>query len=578
MKLVHTYNQVLNPETGNNLAKEFPRKLSQLLNDCGFITESGTSAGNVMPQNNSQVVAGRWEPVANNQASDVPMLTANGTYIKMGNTVILNFTIAYQTSSAVEELAISGLPFAPKYMRSWRGGSGYIQGFANQSTHSFAGWLVDKTGVIHARGFAYADGSMSKIKVGASGWVDATGIIMYDVADKDMPIKSINHRGYSAIAPENTIPAYIKSAERGYKYVECDVAFTKDDVAVLLHDDTIDRTSNGAGRIEQLMYNDLLDLDFGYSDAFGNQYKGTKIPSMDEFLACCKSYELHPYIEFKSGGSYTERQIQKVVDLVVANGMINNCSFISFNLTYLGYVRDYCPTARLGYLANTLVDNDFGTWQQRLNSLRTENNDVFFDVRHDLVPDVIDYCKTNLYPIEIWTVNDEDVIKNMDSYISGVTSDNLIVDDVLNLDGTFEAPNLSDSNILHYIPRSGFSQRALSSSYPYQATQTKFDSETKRLSYVGAAIVVPANTAIRLEIDGRVPLNCACWQITSSGVNKINTNGAFTSGDIIDSSWQTNGYELTTNDDCKYLWLNVRRQDNAAITLADINWFKITKV
>lgn len=74
------------------------------------------------------------------------------------------------------------------------------------------------------------------------------------VVNYDSNVKAINHRGYSAIAPENTIPAYIMSKKMGFTYVECDVSFTSDGVAVLLHDNTIDRTSDGSGAISGLTY------------------------------------------------------------------------------------------------------------------------------------------------------------------------------------------------------------------------------------------------------------------------------------------------------------------------------------
>ena len=57
--------------------------------------------------------------------------------------------------------------------------------------------------------------------------------------------RAINHRGYSIEAPENTLPAYILSAKKGFRSVECDIAFTKDSVPVLLHDETIDSIYSG---------------------------------------------------------------------------------------------------------------------------------------------------------------------------------------------------------------------------------------------------------------------------------------------------------------------------------------------
>ena len=96
----------------------------------------------------------------------------------------------------------------------------------------------------------------------------------------DLNVKAINHRGYSYESPENTIPAYIMSKDKGFTYVEGDVAFTKDNVAVLLHDNTIDRTSNGSGKITDFYYQELLQYDFG--SWFSSEYEGVKIPTFKE--------------------------------------------------------------------------------------------------------------------------------------------------------------------------------------------------------------------------------------------------------------------------------------------------------
>lgn len=88
----------------------------------------------------------------------------------------------------------------------------------------------------------------------------------------------VSHRGYNAIAPENTMSAFQKSYEYGYKYVETDVTFTADGVPVLLHDDSIDRTSNGSGKIASLTYEYVRTLDFGSWKS--EEYVGEKIPSL----------------------------------------------------------------------------------------------------------------------------------------------------------------------------------------------------------------------------------------------------------------------------------------------------------
>lgn len=246
------------------------------------------------------------------------------------------------------------------------------------------------------------------------------------IVDYSPAIKSVNHRGYSAGAPENTLPAYILSKQKGFEYAECDVAFTSDGVAVLMHDDTIDRTSNGSGNVSSLTYEQLLTYDFG--SWFSAEYTGTKIPTFEEFIKLCKQIGLHPYIELKSSGNYTQAQITSIVDMVKANGMRGKVTYISFNADFLGYVKSADPAARLGYLSSAANDSVITT----VTNLRSGSNEVYAGVKYSVLTDsFITKCINANIPLEIWTVNDAEYIRNMNSYISGVTSDSLIAGDIL---------------------------------------------------------------------------------------------------------------------------------------------------
>ena len=108
----------------------------------------------------------------------------------------------------------------------------------------------------------------------------------------DATILSVNHRGYSTVAPENTLPAYKLSKRMGFNYVETDVSFTSDGVAMLLHDATIDRTSNGSGTLANMTYDEVRQYDFGSWKS--SAYAGTVIPTLAEFLSLCKNIMLHP--------------------------------------------------------------------------------------------------------------------------------------------------------------------------------------------------------------------------------------------------------------------------------------------
>ena len=246
-----------------------------------------------------------------------------------------------------------------------------------------------------------------------------------DAVDHDEIVKSVAHRGFSATAPENTLVAYQVAKLNGFNYAECDVSFTKDNVAVLLHDSTIDRTSNGSGNVNALTYEQLLQYDFGsWKD---EKYTGTKITTFEEFIKLCKNIGLHPYIELKDGANYTQEQIQSIVDIVKRCGMRGNVTYISFDINFLKYVMEYDKKTRLGYLADVTE-----TTIEAANNLKTKENEVFMDVYFEYITDEkVQMCIDNNLPLEVWVINDQTQIENLHPYITGVSSDVLIAEKVL---------------------------------------------------------------------------------------------------------------------------------------------------
>ncbi len=244
----------------------------------------------------------------------------------------------------------------------------------------------------------------------------------------DMNVISVNHRGYSVIAPENTLPAYILSKKMGFNYVETDISFTSDGIPMLLHDSSIDRTSNGSGLLSQMTYEQVRQYDFGSWKS--SDYAGTIIPTLAEFLELCKSIMLHPYLELKSDEAYTQAQIQQIVDIVASYGLKGKVSYISFNSTYLGYVKDYDAEARLGFLKTAYAPGDVET----CNGLKTPTNNVFYDAAYydnNITQAMCNAFMAESIPVEAWTVNTADTIIGLNKYVSGITSDNLIAGKVL---------------------------------------------------------------------------------------------------------------------------------------------------
>ena len=259
-------------------------------------------------------------------------------------------------------------------------------------------------------------------------------------------VKSINHRGYSKVAPENTLPAFELSREKGFEYVEADVSFTKDGVPVLLHDAKINRTARNEDgsklkkgvSINNITYEEALAYDFGIWK--GKEFKGTKIPSFDEFLQLCKELHLHPYVELKENGAYTRDQIELLVEIAEEKDLQKDITWISFSEKFLSWVRDRDPEARLGLLERFLFSvDDYERTIIIAKNLQTEYNEVFLDV--NMVPLLYDEHGTNIFismcweaglPLEVWTVDQKDIVRNLDPYISGVTTNKLLYSEVIN--------------------------------------------------------------------------------------------------------------------------------------------------
>lgn len=242
-------------------------------------------------------------------------------------------------------------------------------------------------------------------------------------------IKGIAHRG-GYYGPENTLPAYKTANEQyGFTYVEADVCMTSDDIPVLLHDTTIDRTSNGNGAIKSMTYAQALQYDFGSWK--GAQFTGTKIPTLEQLLIICRNLKLKPYLELKQSAGLTKAQIKIIVDLIKKWGMVYETTFSSFSPDYLKTVLEYIPYARVGLLMNgSSYSSDYHEFFANMNNglcnmLFMVNSDIYNDASK--LSNLVSYG----FPIEVWTINSADEMKALPDIISGVVSDDVNFETVI---------------------------------------------------------------------------------------------------------------------------------------------------
>lgn len=255
-------------------------------------------------------------------------------------------------------------------------------------------------------------------------------------ADAETFIYSVNHRGYSAEAPENTLPAYILSKKKGFDYAECDVCFTSDEVAVLLHDSTINRTARNADGTElssnvnigDITYTQALTYDFGIWK--GSQWQGTPIPTFDQFILTCKKLSLHPFIELKdsvNGTYWTDARIASVANSIKNVGMENHVTFISFAVSALQKMSVHFPNARLGLgFEGTYSTENFASYITNAETLISNDREVIATVNYGSMTDELYSMLTTagIKPL-VWTVNTESAVLNLDETVVGVLSDYL---------------------------------------------------------------------------------------------------------------------------------------------------------
>lgn len=119
------------------------------------------------------------------------------------------------------------------------------------------------------------------------------------------------HRGASALAPENTIAAFRAAAEQGAKWVELDVALLADDTLVVIHDDSVDRTTSGTGNLGAMTWAEASALDAG--SWFNAKFAGEQLPTLDQTIAALGELGLSANIEIK------QHEHHKSLDLLVSS-------------------------------------------------------------------------------------------------------------------------------------------------------------------------------------------------------------------------------------------------------------------
>ena len=207
----------------------------------------------------------------------------------------------------------------------------------------------------------------------------------------------IAHRGFSGRAPENTLAAIREAILVGADMAEIDVTLSSDGEIVVIHDETLDRTTNGSGEVAQFTLEELRDLDAG--SWFDPRFAGERIPTLEEVLEAVDG-KILLNIEIKSEA--VERGIAaEVVATVERLGMTDRIVISSFSPAALEQVKSVAPDFTTAVLYNSKVHGGLDA----VNIVEGLEASVFNIKRTRLTRKMLKRCRENGVPIGIYTVN-----------------------------------------------------------------------------------------------------------------------------------------------------------------------------
>jgi len=158
-------------------------------------------------------------------------------------------------------------------------------------------------------------------------------------------ISIIAHRGASGYAPENTMSAFQTALKMGADAIEVDVQQTSDGKIIIIHDDTLDRTTNGTGKVAEKSYKELQSLDAG--SWFNPKFFGERIPLLQDFFELIYK-KVHAIIEVKYGSSVYPDIEKNVIALIQSYKLMDSVIVSSSRITVLQTFYSLLPALKLG--------------------------------------------------------------------------------------------------------------------------------------------------------------------------------------------------------------------------------------
>ena len=214
------------------------------------------------------------------------------------------------------------------------------------------------------------------------------------------------HRGASAYAPENTIAAFELALTQQADAIELDVKLSADGHVVVIHDSTVDRTTNGRGRVKDLSLSELRSLDAGNS--FSEKFHGEKIPTLDEIFETV-GRRTFINVELTNYNTPRDHLVEMVCMLVKKHQLQKRILFSSFLGSNLSKARSYLPDVPRGLLA---LNGLLGSWARSFGFVFGK-----YQALHPYLKDMTQQEALRVHRlnrrVHVWTVNDEQDMRRL---------------------------------------------------------------------------------------------------------------------------------------------------------------------
>jgi glycerophosphoryl diester phosphodiesterase len=225
------------------------------------------------------------------------------------------------------------------------------------------------------------------------------------------------HRGASIHAPENTLSAFKLAVTQKADAIELDAKLCADGQVVVIHDQTVDRTTDGSGKVVEMPLAALKELDAG--SWFNSQFKGESVPTLDEVFEAVGK-EIFINVELTNYASVFDDLSDKVIQLVQKHGLQDRVMFSSFNPLALRRAYKLLPEVPLGLLA---LPGFAGAWARSFLGRWVPYKALHPDFS-STTPQMIEKQHRQGAHVFVWTVNEADKMQQLFEWgVDGIFTD-----------------------------------------------------------------------------------------------------------------------------------------------------------